>query len=107
MIITHNIPESLRAQKELCKKYAKEHPEDIMSEVMKNGIGYVPKNGVCLFCKQQIYAPTGMEYASIYRPTGRYVEGISIAKAREEITTSCPFCRNSFTEINVDKLYDW
>lgn len=38
MRITHNIPESLRAQKELCKKYAKEHPEDIMSEVMKNGI---------------------------------------------------------------------
>lgn len=24
MIITHNITESLRAQKELCKKYAKE-----------------------------------------------------------------------------------
>lgn len=31
MIITHNIPESLRAQKELCKKYANEHSEDIMS----------------------------------------------------------------------------
>ena len=31
MRITHNIPESLRAQKELCKKYSKEHPEDIMS----------------------------------------------------------------------------
>lgn len=31
MRITHNITESLRAQKELYKKYAKEHPEDIMS----------------------------------------------------------------------------
>ena len=31
MRITHNFPESLRAQKELYKKYAKEHPEDIMS----------------------------------------------------------------------------
>lgn len=31
MRITHNILESLHAQKELCKKYAKEHSEDIMS----------------------------------------------------------------------------
>ena len=30
MRITHNIHESLREQKELYKKYAKEHPEDIM-----------------------------------------------------------------------------
>ena len=31
MRITNNIPESLRAQNELYKKCAKEHPEDIMS----------------------------------------------------------------------------
>lgn len=95
---TFNVAEAVQAQKEYCKEYAAKHSEDWASSFMKDGKGFAPVSGVCWCCHQQIYAAKGREYVGMKRPTGRMVEGISVERARKELTTGCPFCHRSYVD---------
>ena len=45
---TYNVVEAVQAQKEYCKEYAAKHPEDWASDIMKDGKGFAPVNGIFL-----------------------------------------------------------
>lgn len=100
---TYDVAKAIEAQKEYCKEYAAKHPEDWMHDRMSKGQGFAPMSGVCYCCHQQMYAETGqqMSYHSRlrrYLPDGKINNGISVERARKELTTGCPFCYHSFVE---------
>lgn len=98
---TYDIAAAIAAQKEYCKEYAAQHPQDWASSFMKEGKGFGPEDGRCFCCKQNIYAEEGREmiyYHRRYTPTGRILKGISVEEARNGLTTGCPFCHRSYVE---------
>lgn len=94
---TYNVAEAIQAQKEYCKEYAAKHPEYWASGFMKEGKGFAPVNGICYYCKQQIYAEKGREYWN-KKLSGLINSGICVEKARTQLTTGCPFCYRSFVD---------
>ncbi|MDE5886464.1 MAG: hypothetical protein K2H46_02630 [Muribaculaceae bacterium] len=97
MAETYDIAKAVEAQKEYCKEYAANHPEDWVSKFMAEGRGFAPVSGVCWCCHQNIYTKEG--YVTINRRrTERKTEGISVERARRELTTGCPFCYRSYVD---------
>lgn len=99
---TYDVAKAIEAQKEYCKEYAAKHPEDWMAKDMSEGKGFAPVNGICYCCHQQIYAESGAE--GVWRgrrgliTSGRKTHGISVERARKELTTGCPFCHRSYVD---------
>lgn len=79
---TYDVAKAIEAQKEYCKEYAAKHPKDWMHDRMSKGQGFAPMSGVYYRCHRQMYAEGG----------------ISVERARTELTTGCPFCYHSFVE---------
>lgn len=79
---TYDVDKAIEAQKEYCKEFAAKHPEDGMHDSMSRGQGFAPMNGVCYRCHRQMYSEGG----------------ISVERARRNLTTGCPFCHYSFVE---------
>lgn len=98
MAKTFDVEKAIQAQQEYCKEYAANHPQDLFASSMEKGIGFAPLDGRCYCCKQQIYAAEGQACVGGRRPTGQKKEGISVEKARTELTTGCPFCYRSFVD---------
>lgn len=98
MAKTFDVEKAIQAQQEYCKEYAEKHPEDWASSMMKQGKGFAPLDGRCYCCNQQIYAAEGQACVGGRRPTGQKKEGISVEKARTELTTGCPFCYRSYVD---------
>lgn len=96
---TYDVDEAIQAQKEYCKEWAAKHPDNWASESMKDGKGFAPINGRCYCCKQQMYSAEGVEYMGRSgKTTGRKRSGISVERARTQLTTGCPFCGCSFID---------
>lgn len=95
---TFNAEKAIQAQQEYCKEYAASHPQDPFASMMREGKGFAPLDGRCYCCNQQIYAAEGQVRVGGRRPTGQKKEGISVEKARTELTTGCPFCYRSFVD---------
>lgn len=98
MAKTFDVEKAIQAQQEYCKEYAANHPQDLFASMMKQGKGFAPLDGRCYCCNQQIYAAEGQVRVGGRRPTGQKTEGISVEKARTELTTGCPFCHLSFVD---------
>lgn len=101
MTETYDEAAAVEAQKEYCKEWAARHPEDWASAFMKEGRGFAPVDGRCWACHQQIYSAEGQEKIYSRRrweSTGRILKGISVERARKELTTGCPFCHRSYVD---------
>lgn len=98
MAKTFDVEKAIQAQQEYCKEYAANHPQDPFASMMKRGEGFAPLYGICYCCNQQIYAAEGQVCVGDRRPTGQKTEGISVEKARTELTTGCPFCHRSYVD---------
>ena len=94
---TYDISAAVEAQKEYCKEYAANHPDDWASKMMSKGEGFAPIHGVCWCCHQNIYAEQGYRVIG-RRRTNEIVNGISVERARHELTTGCPFCYRSYVD---------
>lgn len=98
---TYDITAAVEAQKEYCKEYAANHPEDWAAKSMSEGRGFAPIDGRCWCCHQNIYSQEGQEMVYSRRrwvPTGRTTKGISVEEARKHLATGCPFCHRSYVD---------
>lgn len=71
-------------------------------KVCKGGPHFAPEDGVCWFCRRNIYDPRFYKAGGYSQRTTfencDYVSGITIEKASTQMITGCPHCNRSYVD---------